>query len=65
MTNIHFSPLPDVEIPDSTVTDYVFRNAGTHPDHVAMIDGVTGFSHTFAELTTAIRALAGGLTASR
>ncbi|HIF06123.1 MAG TPA: 4-coumarate--CoA ligase family protein, partial [Gemmatimonadetes bacterium] len=63
MTNIHFSPLPDVEIPDSTVTDYVFRNAGTHPDHVAMIDGVTGSNHTFAELTTAIRALAGGLTA--
>ena len=63
MTNIYFSPLPDVEIPDSTVTDYVFRNAGTHPDRVAMIDGVTGLSHTFAELTTAIRALAGGLTA--
>ncbi len=63
MTNIYFSPLPDVEIPDSTVTDYVFRNAGAHPDRVAMIDGVTGSSHTFAELTTAIRALAGGLTA--
>ena len=40
MTNIHFSPLPDVEIPDSTVTDYVFRNAGTHPDRVAMIDEI-------------------------
>ena len=36
MTNIYFSPLPDVEIPDSTVTDYVFRNAGAHPDRVAL-----------------------------
>lgn len=63
MTTTYTSPLPDVEIPEAAVTDYVFRNAGTHPDRVAMIDGATGAGHTFADLLHAIRALAGGLVA--
>ncbi len=60
---IHRSPLPDVDIPDVTITDYVLREAARVPDRPALIDGPTGRSYTYAQLSGAIAAFAGGLKA--
>ena len=60
---IHTSPLPDVEIPDVTITAHVLRKVGDIPDRVAIRDAAGTSSYTFAELSTAIHSLAGGLAA--
>jgi acyl-CoA synthetase (AMP-forming)/AMP-acid ligase II len=60
---IFTSPLPDVEIPDTTITAYVLRKADELADRPALIDGASGRTMTFAELRDAIRRFAGGLQA--
>ncbi|MDE0700437.1 MAG: 4-coumarate--CoA ligase family protein [Acidimicrobiaceae bacterium] len=62
MTIIHTSPLPDVEIPDVSITELVMRHAQSVPDRLAITDAASS-SYTFAELDSAIRAMAGGLAA--
>ena len=62
MQIIHTSPLPDVEIPDVSITELVMRHARSVPDRVAITDGGAN-SYTFAELDEAIRSMAGGLSA--
>jgi acyl-CoA synthetase (AMP-forming)/AMP-acid ligase II len=59
---IHKSPLPDVEIPEISITAHVLRTAAANPDAVAITDG-GGSSYTFAELGDAIHRMAGGLQA--
>ncbi|MGK0276384.1 MAG: acyl-CoA synthetase (AMP-forming)/AMP-acid ligase II [Ilumatobacter sp.] len=61
MTIIHTSPLPDVEIPDVTITAHVLRKAPDMPDRVAIRDTAGTSSYTFSELSAAIHSLAGGL----
>ena len=63
MTIIHTSPLPDVDIPVTTITAHVLRHAATNPDLVAIRDISGATSYTFAELSKAIHSLAGGLQA--
>ena len=60
---IHRSPLPDVEIPEVPVSEYVLRAADTHPDAMAIVDGPTGRGYTFAQLRDMVRRFAGGLQA--
>lgn len=60
---IYTSPLPDVAIPESTITAYVFEGSEAYPDRPALIDGATGRTLTYAELHDAIRRFAGGLAA--
>jgi len=60
---IHHSPLPDVVIPDVTITDHVLREAGRVPDRPALIDGPTGRTYTYAQFAGAVKAFAGGLKA--
>ena len=62
-TIIHSSPLPDVEIPDVTITAYVLRKAEELADRVAIRDAAGTSSYTFAQLSDAIYSLAGGLAA--
>lgn len=58
------SPLPDVQIPDSTVYDYMFGDGGgDSADEVALVDGTTGTKTTYRELIAQIDALASGLAA--
>ena len=59
---IHRSPLPDVTIPDQSITDYVFASAARHGGEVAVTDGADT-SYTFTELHDAVRRLGGGLQA--
>ena len=61
-TIIHTSPLPEVDIPDQSITECVFAAAADHADEVAITDGA-GSSYTFSELHGAVRRLGGGLSA--
>ena len=60
---IHPSPLPDVEIPDVTITAHVLHRADELADRVAIRDAAGTSSYTYAELDAAIHSLAGGLAA--
>jgi acyl-CoA synthetase (AMP-forming)/AMP-acid ligase II len=60
---IHRSPLPDVEIPDLQLVDYVLARASELGDKPALIDGPSGRVLTYRALRQAVRALAGGLVA--
>ena len=61
---IHHSPMPDVEIPDLPLTEYVLAGVAGQPDKPALIDGASGRVMTYGELEAAIRSLAGGLVAA-
>jgi len=62
MTIIHPSPLPDVELPEVSITDMVLRRADELADHTAITDGTT--SYTFGQLRDTIYRLAGGLSSA-
>ncbi|MGK2930659.1 MAG: AMP-binding protein, partial [Acidimicrobiales bacterium] len=63
MTIVHESTLPDVEIPDITITELVLRRAEELADKPAISDVGTGRGYTFGELANMIRSFAGGLAA--
>ena len=54
------SPLPDVEIPDVPLTEYVLAKAGALGDKPALIDGPSGRTIAYAALAAGVRSLAGG-----
>jgi acyl-CoA synthetase (AMP-forming)/AMP-acid ligase II len=58
---IHSSPLPDVEIPNVTITAHVLRKAAELADQVAIRDAAGTSSYTYTQLSNAIHSLAGGL----
>jgi len=62
-SHIFSSPLPDVDLLEVPLTRYVLRKAAIIPDHPAIIDGASGRSLSFAQLSAAIHELAGGLLA--
>ena len=37
MSLIHTSSLPDVDIPEMSITDYVFHKASAYPDRIAAV----------------------------
>ena len=55
------SPFPDIEIPDIPFTDFVLERAAERGDKAALIDGPSGRTITYPELTDSIRGLAAGL----
>jgi acyl-CoA synthetase (AMP-forming)/AMP-acid ligase II len=57
------SPHPDVRIPDQTLTDVVFREAGRRLHDAALVDGVTGRALTFGALLDQVRRVAAGFAA--
>jgi acyl-CoA synthetase (AMP-forming)/AMP-acid ligase II len=57
------SPFADVSIPVTPFTSFLFQNAHHYPDKAALIDGPTGRTITYGQLTGAIRAVAAGLHA--
>jgi acyl-CoA synthetase (AMP-forming)/AMP-acid ligase II len=60
---IHSSPLPNVDIPEVSITAHVLRRASELADRVAIRDTSGSSSYTYAELSAAIHSLAGGLAA--
>jgi acyl-CoA synthetase (AMP-forming)/AMP-acid ligase II len=61
---IHNSPLPDVQIPDLPVTEYVLGGVNGREHKPALIDGSSGRALGYAQLAAAIRSLASGLVAT-
>ena len=57
------SPHPDVAVPDLSLYDYLFADLGDAADSVALIDGPSGASTSYAQLRAQIDALAAGLAA--
>ena len=55
------SPHAPVTVPDSTITQYVLRNALQLGDKPALVDGPSGRSYNYAQLPDLISRLAGGL----
>jgi 4-coumarate--CoA ligase len=55
------SPLPDVDIPEIALTDFVLAKASLLADKPALIDGPSGRVITYGELESSIRSLAAGL----
>lgn len=58
------SPLPDVEIPNVSVYDFLFANlTDDDKDTVAIVDGTSGAETTYGALVAQIDAVAGALAA--
>jgi acyl-CoA synthetase (AMP-forming)/AMP-acid ligase II len=55
------SPVPDVEIPEVSFTDFVLARAAERGDRIALIDAPSGRTITHAQLATSARAMAAGL----
>jgi len=55
------SELPDVEVPDVPLTDFVLARAERLGDKPALIDGTSGRTLTYGKLAESVRAMAAGL----
>ncbi|HWO63785.1 MAG TPA: AMP-binding protein [Umezawaea sp.] len=58
---IHRSPLSDVDVPATTLTEYLLDRG--HGDRVALVDAATGERVTYRDLADGVAAAAGGLAA--
>src|SRR5215813_5381534 len=54
-------PYPDVTIPEVSLTDFIFNATGPIKHKLALIDGPTGRTLTYAELELAVRGVAASL----
>jgi acyl-CoA synthetase (AMP-forming)/AMP-acid ligase II len=54
---------PDVVIPEVPLVEFIFEHAGEFADNPALIDGPTGRTLTYRQLTDGIRSVAAGLAA--
>ncbi|QFZ23611.1 4-coumarate--CoA ligase family protein [Saccharothrix syringae] len=57
------SPYPDVEVPDVSLHGLLFADLGERADRVALVDGTSGASLTYAQLAGAVDRLAAALAA--
>jgi acyl-CoA synthetase (AMP-forming)/AMP-acid ligase II len=55
-------PWPDVEIPETALAPFVLRRAADLGSKVAIVDGASGRSYTYAQLADGIRRVAVGLS---
>jgi len=55
-------PNPDVNIPEVSLTDFIFSSTSQSGNKTALIDGPTGHSMTYAEFEDSVRRVAAGLT---
>jgi acyl-CoA synthetase (AMP-forming)/AMP-acid ligase II len=54
-------PYPDVEIPEVSLTDFIFNSTAQFQSKTALIDGPTGRSFTYAEFEDGVRRVAASL----
>jgi acyl-CoA synthetase (AMP-forming)/AMP-acid ligase II len=54
-------PYPDVEIPEVSLTDFIFKSFDSFKDKKALIDGPSGHSLTYGEFADAVRRVAASL----
>ncbi len=60
---IFHSPHPEVSIPDTPLTPFVFEHAKQFGDKPALIDATTGQTYTYTQLEQTVRRAAAGLAA--
>ncbi len=60
---VYTSPLPEIHIPDVPLPEYVFEHAARWPEKAALIDGPSDRTIPYAQLTSAVDAVATGLAA--
>ena len=58
---IFSGPNPDVEIPEVSLTDFIFSSISDFKDKPALIDGPSGYALTYAEFENAVRRVAASL----
>ena len=58
---IHRSPLPDVDIPDMPLADFVLARATARRGRAALVDSITGRTITYGELPELVDRAAAGL----
>ena len=58
---IYRSPLPDVDIPDVPLADFVLEHAEARGDRAALIDAITGRTVTYAQLPRLVDRVAASL----
>ena len=59
---IHRSPLPDVSVPNQTLTEFVLAGAATRADKNAIVDGPSGRALSYGSLSAMVRRAAKGLS---
>ena len=59
---VYRSPLPDVEIPDVSLTTFVLERAFEHRDRAALVEVPTSRTVTYGDLVDGIRCFAAGLS---
>lgn len=57
------SPFPDVDIPETTITEFILRHAERLADKPAFIEGSSGRKVSYGQFAGQVKALAGGLAA--
>lgn len=60
---VYRSPLPEIEVPDAFLHDFVLERARRLADVPALIDGPSGRTLTYGGLAAGVERLAGGLAA--
>ncbi len=58
---VYTSSLPDITVPDVSVTEYVLETADRLGDKIAFVDGPSGRTVSYASFAHQVRSLAGGL----
>jgi acyl-CoA synthetase (AMP-forming)/AMP-acid ligase II len=59
---VYRSPLPDVDIPDVSLTSFVLERAASRSEKAALVDATSGRTLTYGELAEGIRRAAAGLS---
>lgn len=57
------SPFPDVEIPEVSIPELLFADVTARADRSAMVDGTSGQSITYGQLSMLVDQVAGALAA--
>ncbi|MBV9326099.1 MAG: AMP-binding protein [Chloroflexi bacterium] len=57
------SDFPDVDIPETSITEYVLGEAASRGDKTAIVDGASGRTLSYAQLANLVRRVAAGLSA--
>src|SRR5947208_4249247 len=55
------SPYPDVVIPEVSLTDFIFSSTAQFKNKIALVDGPSGRSMTYAEFDAAVHRVAANL----
>lgn len=56
---IYKSPLPDIAVPEMSITEFALRCAHDYSDKIAAIDGLSGRQYSYQEIADGVKLVAG------